>query len=49
MKHRKTVIVILLSGLLFAGCASTKVSDRQSDFTGQLPRPGQIIVYDFVD
>ena len=48
MKHRKTVIVILLSGLLFAGCASTKVSDRQSDFTGQLPRPGQIIVYDFV-
>ena len=48
MKHRKTVIVTLLSGLLFAGCASTKVSDRQSDFTGQLPRPGQIIVYDFV-
>ena len=48
MKHRRTVIVILLSGLLLAGCASTKVSDRQSDFTGQLPRPGQIIVYDFV-
>ena len=48
MKHQRTVIVILLSGLLLAGCASTKVSDQQSDFTGQLPRPGQIIVYDFV-
>jgi hypothetical protein len=48
MKHRRTVIVILLSGLFLAGCASTKISDRQTDFTGQLPKPGQIIVYDFV-
>lgn len=48
MKQRRTVIAILLSGLLLAGCASTKVSDRQTDFNGPLPRPGQIIVYDFV-
>jgi hypothetical protein len=48
MKHQRTVIVILLSGLLLAGCASTKLSDQQTDFTGRLPRPGQIIIYDFV-
>jgi Domain of unknown function (DUF4410) len=38
----------LLTVLLLAGCASTKVSDRQQLVTGQLPRPDQIWVYDFV-
>jgi hypothetical protein len=30
-----------------AGCASTKVTDRQELVTGQLPRPDHIWVYDF--
>lgn len=30
------------------GCASTKVTDRQRLVTEQLPRPGQILVYDFI-
>lgn len=38
----------LLVVVLAAGCASTKVSDRQQDFSGQLPRPGHIWVYNFV-
>jgi hypothetical protein len=33
--------------VLAFGCASTKVSDREAYSGGQLPRPGQIIVYDF--
>lgn len=32
---------------LMAGCAQTKVSDRQMLVTGQLPRPATIWVYDF--
>ena len=35
LEVRRGRLVILLSGLLFAGCASTKVSDRQTDITGQ--------------
>jgi hypothetical protein len=34
--------------LIAFGCASTKVSDRERYSGGQLPRPAQIIVYDFV-
>src|SRR5262249_988199 len=30
-----------------AGCASTKVSDRQILVTERLPRPDRILVYDF--
>jgi hypothetical protein len=33
--------------LVIAGCASTKVTDRQQLVTGQLPRPDHILVYDF--
>jgi hypothetical protein len=33
---------------LLTACASTKVSDRETLYSGQLPRPNQIIVYDFV-
>lgn len=32
---------------LVAGCASTKVSDREQLVTGKLPRPANILVYDF--
>ena len=31
-----------------AGCASTKVTNREELVTGKLPRPGTIWVYDFV-
>jgi hypothetical protein len=30
------------------GCASTKVSERERYSAGRLPRPAQIVVYDFV-
>jgi hypothetical protein len=33
--------------LVVAGCASTKVTDRQPIVTGQIQRPGRILVYDF--
>lgn len=32
---------------LAAGCASTKVSDREQLVTGKLPRPDHILVYEF--
>jgi len=38
---------LLIAPGLLAGCASTKISDRQEYEGGQLPRPGRIIVYDF--
>ena len=55
MKHKKlnmakrsvALAACLLAAAMVAGCASTKVSDRQSNVTGALPRPGQIWVYDF--
>lgn len=46
----KTMPVIvwgLFALLVLAGCASTKVSSRQVLVTGQLPKPNQILVYDF--
>jgi len=33
--------------LLVAGCASTKVTNQETVVTGQLPWPGNILVYDF--
>ena len=40
--------ILAVAGLVLAGCASTKVTDREQDVTGQLPRPANIWVYDFV-
>jgi hypothetical protein len=37
----------LFAALVAAGCASTKVSDRQELVTDIVPRPGHIWVYDF--
>lgn len=43
----------IVSGLcmvvVIAGCASTKVTERQMLVTGKIPRPDHILVYDFVD
>ena len=48
MKRHHVLITFLLVLFLAFGCASTKVSDRESYSAGKLPRPAQIIVYDFV-
>jgi hypothetical protein len=40
--------LLLLVLFLSFGCASTKVSDRERFSAVKLPRPAQIIVYDFV-
>ena len=47
-KDRVFSTVSLVAIFLLTGCASTKVSDRETLYSGKLPRPGQIIIYDFV-
>lgn len=42
-----TLVSCLCLILVVAGCASTKVTNRQQLVTGFLPRPGTIWVYDF--
>jgi hypothetical protein len=44
----KLLGILFVSALLLAGCASTKVAEREQDVTGQIPRPANIWVYDFV-
>ncbi len=48
MRRRHVLTTLLLVLFLAFGCASTKVSDRERYSAGKLPRPAQIIVYDFV-
>jgi len=43
--RRLSALVFVL--LLAAACASNQVSDRQVLVTGPIPRPNQILVYDF--
>ena len=38
----------LMAALFLTGCASTEVTNQQNYVTGSLPRPGNILVYDFV-
>jgi len=47
MKDRSSLVVCLLALITVAGCASTKVSNRQQLVTGPLPRPANVWVYDF--
>jgi hypothetical protein len=47
MKSRSQIVLCLSAMLVVAGCASTKVSDRQEIVFGQIPRPVHIWVYDF--
>jgi hypothetical protein len=48
MKRHLVLTAFFLVLTLALGCASTKVSDRERYSAGKLPRPAQIIVYDFV-
>jgi Domain of unknown function (DUF4410) len=43
----KLLGVLFVAVALLTGCASTKVTDREQNVTGQLPRPANIWVYDF--
>jgi hypothetical protein len=48
MKFRSRIVLCLFVLVAAAGCASTKVTNRQQLVTGQLARPARIWVYDFV-
>ena len=45
--NRNNFVLCLFALLVIAGCASTKITNREPVVTGQLPRPAQIWVYDF--
>jgi hypothetical protein len=47
MKTRNFISLCMLALFAIAGCATTKVSDRDQLVTGQLPKPNHIWVYDF--
>lgn len=47
MQRFKYITMSLVVLLIAAGCAKTKVTDREEFVTGQLPRPTTIWVYDF--
>lgn len=47
MKSRSRAVLCLFALVLLAGCASTKVSDRQILVTEKVPRPNRILVYNF--
>lgn len=47
MTLRNILALSLITIMTLAGCATTKVSDREEVVTGKLPRPDKIWVYDF--
>ncbi|MBI1816362.1 MAG: DUF4410 domain-containing protein [Deltaproteobacteria bacterium] len=47
MEPRSRLALCLFALLAAAGCASTKVTNREQLVTGKIPRPGNIWVYDF--
>jgi len=47
MHAARSVAAICFALALGAGCASTQVSDRETDVSGRLPRPDNILVYAF--
>ena len=47
MKSRNCMVLSLFAIFVIAGCASTKISDREVTVTEKIPRPNQIWVYDF--
>jgi hypothetical protein len=47
MKAIRRLVSSLFVVVLVGGCASTKVTDRQTRVTDRIPRPNQILVHDF--
>jgi hypothetical protein len=47
MKTGNPIVLCLIALLVIAGCASTKVTGRDEQVTGKIPRPAHIWVYDF--
>jgi len=48
IQHKLTNLFLCLTVSLFViGCASTTITDREQMVFGKLPRPGNILVYDF--
>ncbi|UCD82345.1 MAG: DUF4410 domain-containing protein [Desulfobacterales bacterium] len=47
MKTRNCIVLCLITLLIIAGCASTKVTGRDQLVTGKIPRPNTIWVHDF--
>jgi len=47
LKIPATILPCLVAMAVIAGCASTKVTDREQVVKGKLPRPAHIWVYDF--
>ncbi len=45
--RRKNLIIAVLIAVTAAGCATTKVSNREQLVTEQLPKPAHVWVYDF--
>ena len=48
MKSRSRFVLCLFALVVAAGCASTKVTNRQQLVNERIPRPDRILVYDFV-
>ena len=48
MKSRSRIVSCLFALVVVAGCASTKVTNRQELVNERIPRPGHILVHDFV-
>lgn len=47
IKPHKYIVLYLFTLLFVAGCASTTITSRDRDVTGDIPRPNTIWVYDF--
>lgn len=47
MKFRSQIVLCLFALVFVAGCAKTKVTNQERLYSGQLPRPAHIWVYDF--
>ena len=47
MNFRSHIVLFLCALLVIAGCATTKVTDREELVTGKISRPAHIWVYDF--
>ena len=47
MKSLSRTALCLLALVALAGCASTKVTESESNYGGWLPRPSRIVVHEF--